>query len=126
MQKLYGNNSGTTYVPASVAVASDNDKVKVRIGSSVVKDEKTGEYIVKLVNMLPVEVRADVDLASLGITATKAVAEQLAGTPEDKDAENQKGRNIVAPRRAPPLFVHRIEACSLGTLTFCKKDLLFR
>lgn len=102
VQKLYGNNSGTTYVPASVAVASDNDKVKARIGSSVVKDEKTGEYIVKLVNMLPVEVRADVDLAPLGITATKAEAEQLAGSPEDKDAKIKKVEITLPHAVLPP------------------------
>lgn len=102
VQKLYGNNSGTTYVPASVAVASDNDKVKARIGSSVVKDEKTGEYIVKLVNMLPVEVRADVDLAHLGITATKAKAEQLAGSPEDKDAKIKKVEITLPHAVLPP------------------------
>ncbi len=45
VQKLYGNNSGTTYVPADMAIASDNDKVKVRIGSSIVKDDATGDYI---------------------------------------------------------------------------------
>ena len=102
VQKLYGNNSGTTYVPASVAVASDNDKVKARIGSSVVRDEKTGEYIVKLVNMLPVEVHADVDLAPLGITATKAKAEQLAGSPDDKDAKIKKVEITLPHAVLPP------------------------
>ena len=87
VQKLYGNNSGTTYVPADMAIASDNDKVKVRIGSSIVKDDATGDYIPKLVNMLPVEVNADIDLAPLGINVNKVLAEQLSDRHDSKDAK---------------------------------------
>lgn len=102
VQKLYGNNSGTTYVPANMAIASDNDKVKVRIGSSIVKDDATGDYILKLVNMLPVEVNADIDLEPLGINVNKAVAEQLSDRHDSKDAKIKKVEISLPKAVLPP------------------------
>ena len=56
-------------MPSAVEVASDNDKVRARIGVSVVKDSEAGEYVLKLVNLLPAEVALDIDLDALGVSA---------------------------------------------------------
>ncbi len=55
-QQMYGQNAGTEYLSSTVKLNNGWDAVKKRVGVSVVKDVNTGDYIVKLVNMLPVEV----------------------------------------------------------------------
>lgn len=87
-QVMYGQNAGTEYVTSTVSLNNQQDAVKKRIGVSVVRDEQTGDYMVKLVNLLPVEVASQVKLdgaALLNPTATKTV---LAGDPKDKTARS--------------------------------------
>lgn len=87
-QLMYGQNAGTEYVTSTVSLNNQQDAVKKRIGVSVVRDEQTGDYMVKLVNLLPVEVASQVKLdgaALLNPTATKTV---LAGDPKDKTARS--------------------------------------
>lgn len=50
---------------------------------SIVQDEATSEYIVKLVNMLPVEAKGNLDLSPLGVTASKVTGQILTGKPDD-------------------------------------------
>lgn len=87
-QVMYGQNAGTEYVTSTVSLNNQQDAVKKRIGVSVVRDEQTGDYMVKLVNLLPVEVASQVKLdgaALLNPTATKTV---LTGDPKDKTARS--------------------------------------
>lgn len=87
-QVMYGQNAGTEYVTSTVSLNNQQDAVKKRIGVSVVRDEHTGDYMVKLVNLLPVEVASQVKLdgaALLNPTATKTV---LTGDPKDKTARS--------------------------------------
>ena len=86
VQRLYGTNSGDMYVPSAVEVASDNDKVRARIGVSVVKDSEAGEYVLKLVNLLPAEVAFDIDLDALGARGGKVKGRRISGSPADEDA----------------------------------------
>lgn len=79
VQKLYGNNSGETYIPATMTTDNDARNVAARIGTSIVKDDATGDYILKVVNMLPVAVNAGIDLSPLGIKAKDAKAQVLTG-----------------------------------------------
>ena len=65
VMRLAGENSGDRYFINRLNVDSDNDKVKSRIGASVVSDSKTGETYIKLVNLLPVETIMDLNLESL-------------------------------------------------------------
>ena len=60
--------------------------MKNRIASSVVKDNVSGDLIVKLVNLLPVEVNTDIalpELKGMSHTATKTL---LTGNPSDTKA----------------------------------------
>ncbi len=102
VQKLYGNNSGNSYMPAAVNIATDNDKAKARVGSSIVKDEATGDYIVKLVNMLPVAANVNLYLVPLGVTAEKVMAEQLAGDPAATDTAVKKVEISLPEAVLPP------------------------
>lgn len=63
--RLYGENSGNVYLNSSLDVNTNEEKAKVRVGASIVKDENTGDLIVKLVNLLPVETSLEIDLRKI-------------------------------------------------------------
>ena len=54
VQRLFGQNSGTHYLPSTILLAEPNGDVQRRVAVSVVLDEDTGDWILKCVNMLPV------------------------------------------------------------------------
>ncbi|MFB6319149.1 alpha-L-arabinofuranosidase C-terminal domain-containing protein [Saccharicrinis sp. FJH54] len=87
VQKMYGQHSGTTYFASDVKLSDQNVKVQNRVGVSVVKDEKNNELIVKLVNMLPVEVNSSLDLSDFDLEAANAKLSVLEGDPKDRDAK---------------------------------------
>ena len=84
VQRLYGQNSGDRYIPTALTFDSSDPNVTKRIGVSVTEDTSSGRHIVKIVNMLPVPLEAD--LASLGIRASKVNARQLSGDIADEHA----------------------------------------
>lgn len=82
VQKLYGQHAGDTYIPTHVQLDNPDRRVKLRIGSSIVRDSHTGDWIVKLVNFLPVSVEADILLPNIGTVRPSAQRTVLTGTPE--------------------------------------------
>ena len=66
VQKMFGNNAGDEYIESSVKIDNLNDDVQKRFAKSVVRDTNTGDVIIKLVNLLPVEVTVDCKEFSLG------------------------------------------------------------
>lgn len=48
--------------PSQIILDNQDNRVKLRIGSSIVRDSKTGDVIVKLVNLLPVSVETEIQL----------------------------------------------------------------
>lgn len=95
VQKLYGQHAGTEYLPAMAAVSNNRDAVKKRIASSVVRDAKTGDLVVKLVNMLPVEVKTSVDMNGVPVSGKEALKVVLKGEPASKDAKPVESRMEV-------------------------------
>lgn len=83
VQKLYGQNAGTEYIASEIKLSNDRDAVKKRVASSVVRDVESGDLIVKLVNVLPVSVKAKLALPSLDGMGTDATCTVLAGKPAD-------------------------------------------
>ncbi len=83
VQKLYGNNTGTEYIPSTVTVDNTARNVTSRRGVSLVRDPADGRYILKIVNMLPVEAKVNLDLSTLGVMARSAHGQQLSGSPAD-------------------------------------------
>ena len=93
--RLYGENGGDRYLNSKLVVNSDNPKARARIGGNIVKDSKSGDMIVKLVNMLPVETTMEVDLKkhfpeSKG--ALKSVRTVMSGSPADSKASVKTDR----------------------------------
>lgn len=90
VQKLYGENAGDEYLASYMDISSHDEKVKKRIACSVVRDSKTNDTIIKLVNLLPVEVKPALDINPLNITGEKVIKTVLTGQPEDKDAKPEE------------------------------------
>ena len=76
-QQMYGQNAGTEYLSSTVKLNNGWDAVKKRVGVSVVKDANTGDYIVKLVNMLPVEVSSQVKLDGITLVNPSATKNDI-------------------------------------------------
>ncbi|UYQ95826.1 alpha-L-arabinofuranosidase [Chitinophaga horti] len=85
VQSLYGRNAGNEYLPGVMTLDNQQDAVKKRVAYSVVRDQKTKDVIVKLVNLLPVPVSTNVNLNSIS-PAGSAVKTVLQGRPDDKTA----------------------------------------
>lgn len=96
VQQMYGANSGTTYIPSSIKLQEKccgkcknspkeitNDDVTNRFGVSTVEDEKTGDTIIRLANMLPVGIEVDLNDYPVG----KAEFTTLTGNPRDTDVK---------------------------------------
>jgi alpha-L-arabinofuranosidase len=62
VQKLYGENPGDTYLQSTVKLGEGNAEAVKRIGISATVDSKSGDVIVKLVNILPVAVTPSIVL----------------------------------------------------------------
>ena len=83
VQKLYGQNAGNEYLPSKITLDNKDDKVQKRFASSIVRDSASGDVIVKLVNLLPVEVDTHVDLSRIGVIQPSAKRTVLTGKPAD-------------------------------------------
>jgi alpha-L-arabinofuranosidase len=86
VQKLYGENAGDEYLPSNIQLNNNQEAVRKRIACSVVRDSKTGDVIIKLVNLLPVDVKTKLDIQSLNIFGNELIKTVLKGTPNDKNA----------------------------------------
>lgn len=85
VQKLYGQNSGGQYLPASVTLSNNQDAVRKRVAVSVVRDSKTKDLIIKLVNLLPVAVKVTTDLNNVVPVGGKITKTVLQGQLTDKN-----------------------------------------
>ena len=110
--RLYGENSGSRYLKNEFHVDTDNEKAAARVGASVVKDEETGDIIVKLVNMLPVETTIDVDLKKFfpdGQGAVNSVRTVMNGAPSQEKASIKTDRvSLASPFFSIPLPAYSI------------------
>lgn len=90
VQKMYGNNAGTTYVPADRVSSTNNADLNMRLGSSIVIDSDSGDTIVRLVNMTPATVETTLPYSG------QAIATVLAGQPDDTDARETTSTVTIA------------------------------
>ena len=85
VMRLAGENSGTRYYSSDLKLNSEDKKIKNRIGASVVKDEDSGDYIFKFVNLLPEEINMTLDLSSLPSLPNTGKRTVLKGKPTDTE-----------------------------------------
>ncbi len=96
VQKLYGQNAGDIYIASNVKLSDNKDDVNKRVAVSIVRDSKTSDLIVKLVNMLPVEVNTKVNLEGAGSILPSAVKTVLTGDINNKRAKPEVGTIAVS------------------------------
>lgn len=84
VQKMYGNNPGTSYIPSTRTTTSHNADLNVRLGQSIVIDAETGDTIIRLVNLTPATVKTQ-----LGISGDASLT-ILTGKPDDLDSREQQ------------------------------------
>ncbi len=87
IQKLYGQNSGNEYIPSLIKLSNNREDVTKRVSVSVVKDTQSNDVIIKLVNMLPVEVDSKMDLTAYITDNVQGELHVLTGDPASKDAK---------------------------------------
>ena len=87
VQQLFGNNIGDEYIYSGIELSNKWDAVSKRIAKSIVRDSKTGDIIVKIVNLLPVEVNTTLDMSELNIANETVEISVLTGTPDDREAK---------------------------------------
>jgi len=86
VQQVFGQNAGDEYIASELTVASRNDDLRRRIAVSIVKDNKSGDYILKMVNLLPVETSVQIS-GFMEIKNPGAIQKTvLTGAPADKNA----------------------------------------
>lgn len=93
VQQMYGNNSGDRYVDSRLDINTRDEAARRRVGVSTVTDSATGDMIVKLVNMLPMEVSTTLNLPEIYGSATRTV---LSGKPENADTKPVTDRIDIA------------------------------
>lgn len=108
-QQLFGQNSGDTYIPTERKVDNTRMDVQKRIASSVIRDSRTGDLIVKLVNLLPVSVKTAVEFP--GLTNSSAVLHVLSGKPSDQHVRPQESTINVSEK-----FDYEMPAYSLSVV----------
>ena len=79
VQQLYGQNAGNQYLPSKITLDNEDGRVQKRFASSIVRDEVSGDVIVKLVNLLPVEISTNIDLKGIGTIQATATRTLLTG-----------------------------------------------
>lgn len=95
VQKMFANNSGVQYIPNRVVTPMTTAPVRQRIASSVVK-QADGNYVVKIVNMLPIENEITIEMP---IDFEKAIASSLYGDLNDTQLTPQDIKPIVENRQ---------------------------
>lgn len=87
VQKLFGQNAGDAYVASLVQLSEPKPDVRKRVGTSLVHDSRTGDYILKLANLLPVSVSAKISLKGLPLATGQATVTVLQGEVNDGNAK---------------------------------------
>ncbi len=83
VQQMYGLHSGNRYIPSTVNVSEAQEAVRERLGVSLVEDEKSGDLILKMVNLLPVGINAVIDMDGFDLDGNGTVT-VLQGEPADE------------------------------------------
>ena len=113
VQQLYGQHSGDKYIPNLTVLSDKKEDVRKRVACSVVKDSKTGDYIVKMINLLPVAINATIDLKPLGITDVNAAITVLQGKPSDEQLKPVTSKVTIQES-----YKHEFPAYSITVLRF--------
>ena len=85
IQQLYGQNSGDNYLASQVNVSGDSKNGADLLPVSVVRDTKSGDLIIKVVNVLPNSVNTTIKLKGVNLKNSVGYKTVLTGLPDDTD-----------------------------------------
>jgi alpha-N-arabinofuranosidase len=119
VQQLFGQHSGDTYLPTKVEAAEELPK----IAASTVRDSKSGDTIIKLVNGNDAEVRITMHVEGLRKPEVKATRWLLTGP--EAESFNEDGQKPVIQPAADEVtlkenFEYSAPANSLSILRFSR------
>jgi alpha-L-arabinofuranosidase len=117
VQKLFGRHTGNEYLPGTITLSNNQEAVNNRIAYSIVRDTKSKDVIVKMVNVLPVTVNASLDLSGITIADTQAVKITFQGNPEEKNAKAIEEECSVSEK-----FTSELPAYSLTVIRIKTKE----
>lgn len=84
VQQLYGQNAGDEYFATNIILSDSSKVIAKRVPVSVVKDSKSGDLIIKLVNYLPSSVKTNIKLEGVQKINSLATKTVLTGIPGDE------------------------------------------
>ena len=79
IQQMYGMNSGDEYLESTIHLSVTSEATSKRIAVSAVKDSRTGDLILKLINVLPIATTATISLDNFQIKGNTAEEITLSG-----------------------------------------------
>jgi alpha-N-arabinofuranosidase len=86
VQQLFSVNEGDTYIPDIISFEQARSTRDSTLASSCVRDSKTGDVILKIVNAGPKAAVAKVNLSVLNVTGDLIVSKTLTGNPNDQNS----------------------------------------
>ncbi len=95
VQMLFGQNSGDLYLASSVKLSDSKKEIRKRVATSLVRDSKTGDYILKICNLLPVELHSKINLNGVPVQEGSATWQILTGKQDDEKAKPQSQSIVV-------------------------------
>lgn len=87
VQQLYGENAGDRYLSSIVDLSVSSDAVSKRFPVSVVQDSRSGDVILKMVNLLPEATKVSVLLEDIQVADAQAVKTVLSGALDDRNSK---------------------------------------
>jgi len=116
VQQLFSLNSGTEYIPSLVELSDRDQSVRRRLGVSFVTDRESGDLIIKLVNLLPVDIESDINLSEFTMNG-EGTCTVLRGEPRDEKARPEEMEINI-----DTLLQYRIPRYSMSVIRIKQKN----
>jgi alpha-L-arabinofuranosidase len=95
VQQLYGQNSGDESIQSFLTISGDSKASISQVPVSVVKESKSGDVIIKMVNSLSTSVNLTYKLNGIRPVGTKAIKTVLTGDPDELSSKPQVSECII-------------------------------
>ena len=116
VQRAFGQNSGDEYMYADLQVNGGNE-VRERLDYSVVKDNQTGDLIIKVVSLLPKASKMNINLGEEALKGYNHMATQtLMSIDSQPDRQREWGTNTVFPINVDSQFILDVPPYSFSVI----------
>lgn len=116
VQRAFGQNSGDEYMYADLQVNGGNE-VRERLDYSVVKDNQTGDLIIKVASLLPKASKMNINLGEEALKGYNHMATQtLMSIDSQPDRQREWGTNTVFPINVDSQFILDVPPYSFSVI----------